>query len=164
MLFTTDFVLAHLGSARGSRAAIGGLANRFSCFVFNLLPQVWRESFFHCGYGFASSGRVINYLIVSDLSHTEIFRFRMRKIEPAYARTGMHCKRLRKFDPYVVLRIEQIKERSFLGVIGTGWITSSGPDATIFFTDQIGIRQLFRSSKSPCDASFFVQMFGKRFG
>ena len=87
----------------------------------------------------------------------------MRKIEPAHAGAGMHCKRLRQFDPCVVLGIEQIKERSFLGVIGTGWITGSGPDAAIFFADQISIRQLFVATKSPRDASFFMKIFSKRF-
>ena len=164
MLFkSTDSVLAHLGSARGSRAAIGGLANRSSSFVSNVLPQIRREPFFHCGYGFASPGRVINCLIASDLPYAEIFRFRMRKIEPAHAGAGMHRKRLRQFHPCVVLCIEQIKERSFLGVIGTGWITGSGPDAAIFFADQISIGELFVAPKSPRDASFFMQIFGKRF-
>ena len=75
----------------------------------------------------------------------------------------MHRKRLRQFDPCVVLCIEQIKERSFLGVIGTGWITGGGPDAAIFFADQISIRQLFVAPKSPSDASFFMQIFSKGF-
>ena len=127
------------------------------------LPQIRRESFFHCGYGFVSPGRVINCLIASDLPDPEIFRFRMRKIEPAHAGAGMHRKRLRQFHPCVVLCIEQIKERSFLGVIWTGWITGSGPDAAIFFADQISIRQLFVAPKSPSDASFFMKIFGKRF-
>ena len=87
----------------------------------------------------------------------------MRKIEPAHARARMHCKRLRQFDPYVVLRIEQIKERSFLGVIWARWITSSGPDAAIFFTDQISMREFFVAPKSPRNSSFFMQIFGKRF-
>ena len=87
----------------------------------------------------------------------------MRKIEPAHAGAGMHCKRLRQFDPYVVLRIERIKERSFLGVIGTGGITGGGTDTAIFFADEISIRQLFIAPKPPSDASFFVQIFGKRF-
>src|SRR6476659_9527190 len=124
------------GSARRSRAAIGGPANRFltSC---PTVPQIWRESFFHCGYGFASPGRVINCLIASDLPYAEIFRIGMRKIESAHAGAGMHRKRLRQFHPCVVLCIEQIKERSLLGVIGTGWITGGRPGAAIFFADQI---------------------------
>ena len=160
MLFTTDSVPAHLGSGRGT---CDWRPRRSSCFVSNLLPQIWRESFFHCGHGFASPGCVINCLIASDLPDAEIFRFRMRKIEPAHAGAGMHRKRLRQFHPCVVLCIEQIKERSFLGVIGTGWITGSGPDAAIFFADQISIRQLFVAPKSPSDASFFMKIFGKRF-
>ena len=144
-----------------SLAATGGQSLFF--FRVQRLPQIWRESFFHCGYGFASPGRVINCLIASDLPDSEIFRIRMRKIEPAHAGAGMHRKRLRQFHPCVVLCIEQIKERSFLGVIWTGWITGSGPDAAIFFTDQIGIRQLFVAPKSPRDASFFMKIFGKRF-
>ena len=151
------------GERSPRRPAIGGLANRSSCFVSNVLPQIRREPFFHCGYGFASPGRVINCLIASDLPDPEIFRIRMRKIEPAHAGAGMHRKRLRQFHPCVVLCIEQIKERSFLGVIGTGWITGGGPDAAIFFADQISIRELFVAPKSPRDASFFMQIFGKRF-
>ena len=58
----------------------------------NSLAQIRREPFFHCGYGFVSPGRVINCLIASNLSDAEIFRFRMRKIEPAHAGAGMHGK------------------------------------------------------------------------
>src|SRR6476620_1046859 len=155
---------ASLGSARGSRAAIGGLANRSSSSVSNVLPQIWRESFFHCGYGFASPGCVINCLIASDLPYAEIFRIGMRKIESAHAGAGMHRKRLRQFHPCVVLCIEQTKERSFIGVIWTRGITGGGTDTAIFFTDQIGIGELLVMPKSPCDASFFMQIFGKRFG
>ena len=75
----------------------------------------------------------------------------------------MHRKRLSQFHPCVVLCIEQIKERSFLGVIGTRGITGSGPDAAIFFTEQISIRQLFVALKSLGDASFFMQIFRKGF-
>jgi len=75
--------------------AISGLANRSSCFGSNRLPQIRRESFFHCPYVFISPRRVINCLIASNLSDPEIFRFWMRKIEPADAGAGMHCKRFR---------------------------------------------------------------------
>ena len=112
-------------------------------------PQIRREPFFHCGHGFASPGRVINCLIASDLPDAEIFRIRMRKIESAHAGAGMHRKRLRQFDPCVVLCIEQIKERSFLGVIGTGWITGGGTDAAIFFADQISMSTIVRRAQIP---------------
>src|SRR6478609_6510678 len=65
---------ASLGSARSSRAAIGGLANRSSSFVSNVLPQIRREPFFHCGYRVVAPGRVINCLIAADLPYSEIFR------------------------------------------------------------------------------------------
>ena len=42
-------------------------------FVANVLPQIRREPFFHCGQVFASPGRVINCLIASDLPDSEIF-------------------------------------------------------------------------------------------
>src|SRR5207248_10981249 len=99
----------------------------------------------------------------SDLPYAEIFRIRMRKIEPAHAGAGMHRKRPCKFGPCAFLGIEQIKKRSFLGVIGAGWIPGGGTDAAIFFTDEISIRQLFVAPKVPGDASFFMQIFGKRF-
>jgi hypothetical protein len=51
----------------------------------------------------------------------------------------------------------------FFGVIWTGGIASRGADAAIFFADEISIRQLFVAPKSPRDASFFMQIFGKRF-
>ena len=75
----------------------------------------------------------------------------------------MHRKRLRQFDPCVVLGIEQLKKRSFLGVIWTGWITGSGPDTALFFADEISIGDFFVTTKSPSDASFIVQIFGERF-
>ena len=149
-IITTIRLVVHLAVDRSVR-------------VSQLGPQIRREPFFHCGYGFASPGRVINCLIASDLPYAEIFRIRMRKIESAHAGAGMHRKRLRQFDPCVVLCIEQIKDRSFLGVIGTGWLTGGGTDAAIFFTDQISIRQLFVAPKSPSDASFLMQIFSKGF-
>src|SRR6476661_6666414 len=164
VLFTTDSVPAHLWGAHAARMlrlAASPIALLRS--YLTVLPQIRREPFFHCGHGFASPGRVINCLIASDLPDPEIFRIGMRKIEPAYAGAGMHRKRLRQFHPRVVLCIEQTKERSFIGVIGTRGITGGGTDTAIFFTDQIGIGELLVMPKSPCDASFFMQIFGKRF-
>src|SRR5262245_11863159 len=52
--------------------------------------QIRPEPFFHCRYGFASPGCIINCLIASDLTDAEIFRIGIRKIESAHAGTGMH--------------------------------------------------------------------------
>jgi len=157
---TTQVNIARLGGQPSARQTFGGYE------VIALpgrLAQIRREPFFHGGYGFASPGRVINRLIASDLPDAEIFRIRMRKIQPAHAGARMHRKRLRQPDPCVVSCIEQIEERSFLGVIWTRWITGGRPNAAIFFTNQISIGELFVTTKSPRNASFFMQIFGKRF-
>src|SRR5437588_12536383 len=99
-----------------------------------------------------------------DLADPERFSLGVRKIKPAHACAGMHRKRFRQFDACVLLGSKQIEQRSFLGVIGTGGITSSRPNTAILFADEIGMRQLFVASKSPGDASSLMQIFGKRFG
>src|SRR6476620_11725213 len=99
-----------------------------------------------------------------DLPDTKIFCVGVRKIESAHTRAGMHRRRFSESNPSVVLGIKQIEQCSFLGMIGTSGIARSRPDAAIFFADEIGMRQLLVSPKSPGDASLFMQIFGKRFG
>jgi hypothetical protein len=55
-----------------------------------LVPQIGCEAFFDCRERFASSRCVIGRLIAPDLTDTEIFCLRMRKIKPADTRTGVH--------------------------------------------------------------------------
>src|SRR5207237_8826244 len=111
--------------------------------------------------GFASSRRIIDNLITPDLADAEIFCLGMRKIKPAHTRAGMHRKRLRQFYSRILLRIEQIEQRSLLFVIGAGGITRRRPDPAIFFAAKLDLLQFFRPAKTPRDAGLFVQAFSE---
>src|SRR5207247_10270325 len=95
--------------------------------------EIRRESLFHCSDRFATSSRVIHHLVPADLANSEIFCVGMRKIKATHACTGMHRKGFGQLDACVLLRLEQIEQRPFLGVIGAGGITGSRPDTAKFF-------------------------------
>src|SRR6266852_3446040 len=128
-----------------------------------LVAKIWRQSFLHRGYGFASSRSIIRDLIPTNLSDAEIFRAWMCEVKAAHARRGMHRERFGQLDVDLAFRIKQIKQRSFFCMIRTSWITRRWPDAAIFFTDKIDIGQVFVATKTPRDSRLLVQIFGKRF-
>src|SRR5262245_40528205 len=102
-----------------------------------LVIQIWLQPSLYFSHFHFISPRVIFDLISPDLAEGEIFRFRVREIQAADRTGRRHRERFSQMNARVLFGLQQIEERSFLGVIWLRRIAGSGPDAAITFFDQI---------------------------
>src|SRR5581483_5820043 len=105
----------------------------------NVMIQVRSQSFFDCRQGLATPGGIIFDLVAPNPSYPEIFCLGVRKIKAAYAGSGFHREGFGQAHAGVLLCIEQPEQRLLFSVIRAGRVTRSGPDAAIFFADQVGL-------------------------
>src|ERR1700733_15118041 len=79
---------------------------------------------------------VVHHLVAPDLPQAEIARLRMRKVEPAHARSRPHRKRLRNQHSGIRLHVEQIPQRSLPRVTWAIRGTRRRSDPAILLLDQ----------------------------
>src|SRR5690606_38466137 len=115
--------------------------------------------------GHSLSAGIILDLIPADLAHIKIRRLGMRKIQPADGGRRVHCEALGQLNTGRPLGIQKLPDERLFRVIRTGWIPRRGPDAPIFFENQLVVGQVFVGGVSPELApNAIVKHLGERLG
>src|SRR5215469_7050762 len=98
-----------------------------------IVVQVWPQPSLDFVNAHPFAIGVVGNLIAIDLPQAEVTRFRMGKVKTTHARCGPHRKGLRDLNSCVGANIQQVPERTLLGVIRAGWITRRRSDTAVFF-------------------------------
>src|SRR5262249_19105734 len=92
--------------------------------------------------------RVVLDLIAFDLADAEIRALRMAEIEPAHGGAGPHRETFGKLHPDA-LAVEQLKQRTLLGMVRLCRIAGRRPNAAILLCNQLIIGESFFGPVTP---------------
>src|SRR5204863_10203129 len=100
----------------------------------------------------------------AEFADGEISRFRVSEVKAANARPGPHGETLGELDAGLPLRVEDLPERAFLGVVGARGITGRGTDAAVLFLGEVFLSQVLGLAKTPFLAGALVEILGECLG
>ena len=107
---------------------------------------------------------VVLDLVAADLAEREVARLRVREVEAAHRRRGMHREALGEPDPDALLAPEQVEEQALLGVVGARGVAGGRSDPAVLLAEEVVDRQRLVLAVAPLAARALVKPLGERLG